>query len=212
RSLAGAYAMVENLDHNIGRIRKALDRLGLTDSTHLLFFSDHGDMHGSHGQIHKTSPFEESIRVPFLISGGSTHYGVGAGMRTDCPVNHVDIAPTSLGLCGLPVPEWMEGFDYSGLRLRRDDSGPDSAYIQSVIPTRHAHSVDRAWRGLVTRDGWKYVCLERTPWLLFNLNEDPYEWANMALNTAYDGVRKRLHDRLRAWIADTEDAFDLPEI
>src|SRR5512140_1710471 len=69
RELAGYYAMIENWDDNIGRIRKALDDAGLAFDTHLMLFSDHGDMHGSHGMYRKAKPFEESIRIPFLIGG-----------------------------------------------------------------------------------------------------------------------------------------------
>ena len=89
---------------------------------------------------------------------------------------------------------------------------PDSAYLQSVIPTMHGHSIDRPWRGVATRDGWKYVCLEGQPWLMFNLNEDPYEQANLAFNTAFGSQRRRLHDRLARWIAETNDQFALPEV
>ena len=87
-----------------------------------------------------------------------------------------DIAPTSLGLAGIPVPDWMEGTDYSHIRVRpvqRKADGsvdqaatqrkiaamratePDSALLQLVIPTKHGDSVDRPWRGIVTRDRWK---------------------------------------------------------
>ena len=86
----------------------------------------------------------------------------------------------------------MEGTDYSHIRAPRrtynaDGSvdmaatrarmeaaraaEPDSALLQLVVPTRHADSVDRAWRGVVFRDGWKYVALEGEPWLLFNLED-----------------------------------------
>jgi len=210
RELAGYHAMVENLDHNVGRVRQALVELGLESNTHLIFFSDHGDMHGSHGQFRKTSPWEESIRVP-MVFGGVSNYGVVRGAAPSL-INHVDLAPTSLGLCGLPVPDWMQGTDYSHRRLRGKPAveEPDSAYLQLVVPTGHAHSTDRAWRGLVTKDGWKYVCLEHQPWLLFNLNEDPYELANLAHNTAFGPQRKRLHERLRQWVADTGDEFALP--
>jgi len=75
----------------------------------------------------------------------------------------------------------------------------------------HGDSVDRPWRAVVTRDRWKYVCLEGQPWLLFDLNEDPYELANLAHNTAFRSHRRRLHDHLAAWIADTQDTFELPE-
>ena len=90
----------------------------------------------------------------------------------------------------------MEGTDYSHIRAPRrtynaDGSvdmaatrarmeaaraaEPDSALLQLVVPTRHADSVDRAWRGVVFRDGWKYVALEGEPWLLFNLEDDECE-------------------------------------
>jgi phage protein U len=70
--------------------------------------------------------------------------------------------------------------------------------------------VDRPWRGVITADGWKYVALEGQPWLLFNLNEDPYEQANHAHNTRYAAERRRLNERLRQWVADTGDTFALP--
>jgi arylsulfatase A-like enzyme len=170
-------------------------------------------MHGSHGQFLKTCPWEEAIRIPFIVGGLHPRYE-GRGGRPDYLVNHVDIAPTTLGLCGIDTPEWMRGFDYSGARLpsRPMQQAPDSAFIQSVIPTGHGNSVDRPWRAVVTRDGWKYVVMEHQPWLMFNLNEDPYELVNVAHNTVYRQERHRLNTRLSQWIADTGDTFPLPEV
>ena len=216
RDLAGYYAAIERLDWNVGRLRAALDELGLADDTYLFFFSDHGDMHGSHGQWRKTNPWEESIRIPFIVGGPSREHQASA--RPDHPINHVDIAPTTLGLCGLTPPATMEGADYSPLIARPPHPGapaaalPDSAYIGLPVPTGHGDSLDRPWRGLVTRDGWKYVCLERQPLLLFNLAEDPYELANHAHNPRLRAERHRLQDRLAQWIADTQDTFPLPAI
>lgn len=211
-ALAGYYSQIENLDWNVGRVRQALQDAGLADDTHIIFFSDHGDQHGSHGQFLKTAPWEESMRIPFIIGGLRPRYEGNSG-RQDALMNHVDIAPTTLGLCGIDAPEWMVGFDYSGLRLRNRPIKelPDSAFIQSVVPTLHGDSVDRPWRAVVTRDGWKYVALENTPWLLFNLSEDPYEQVNLAHNTKFAKQRKRLNDRLAQWIEDTGDSFPLPE-
>ena len=209
--MAGYYAMIENLDWNVGRIRTALNEAGLAHNTYIIFFSDHGDMHGSHGQFRKTSPWEESIRVPFIIGGHVPRYANRAG-RLPVPVNHVDIGPTSLGLCGIDVPDWMEGADYSGLRLYDREMGeaPDSAFLQLVEPTRHPYSTDRPWRGIVTTDGWKYVVLEGQPWMMYNLNEDPYEFANLAHNTWFQAERRQLQERLAAWIERTGDEFPLP--
>lgn len=212
RELAGYYAMIENLDDNVGKIMETLRRLNLFDDTHIIFFSDHGDMHGSHGQFRKTSPFEEAIRVPFIISGELSFYNGRRTGSSSVPLNHVDVAPTTLGLCGIDKPSWMDGTDYSSHRLssRETVPEPDSAYLQCVIPTGHAHSVDRAWRGIVTRDGWKYVAFEEVPWLMFNLNDDPYEQVNLAHNSLYAPIRRKLNQRVAEWIHDTDDRFTLP--
>ncbi len=214
--LAGYCAMVENIDHNFGRLQEALRKRNLSDNTHILYFSDHGDMLQSHGQRNKTRPYEESMRVPFIISGEAPFsYGGRKSGRSDALVNHVDIAPTSLGLCGLAVPDWMEGYDYSHLRLGHDQPTrpePESAFLQSVIPTGNPDSLDRPWRGVVTRDGWKYACFESLPWLLFDLNTDPYEQANLAHNNVYYPKQRELLALLRDWLAKTGDAFALPEV
>ena len=62
--LAVYYAMIENLDHNVGRIRQRLKALNVDRETYIIFFSDHGDMIGSHAQWGKSTPWEESIRIP----------------------------------------------------------------------------------------------------------------------------------------------------
>jgi arylsulfatase A-like enzyme len=217
RDLAGYYAMIENWDANIGRIRRALDEAGIGFRTHLMVFSDHGDMHGSHGMFRKMTTHEESIRTPLIISGEQQVYdGRGVG-RPNHPVNHVDLAPTTLGLCGVAKPAWMRGHDYSGFRLtgraRGGDSVtvPDSAYLQSVVPTGHNHSVNKPWRGIVTRDGWKYACFEGVSWNLFQLNDDPYEQANLAHNNSYRTERRKLIARLKEWASSTGDRFAFPE-
>ena len=213
RELAGYYGMIENLDHNLGRVRDLLWEMDMIEDTHIIFFSDHGDMHGSHGQFRKTNPLEESLRVPMIFGGTNPRYGTKNG-QNPALVNHVDMAPTTLGLCNIDVPDWMRGTDYSALRVMekepRDDY-PDSAFCQLVVPTKHGASTDRPWRGIVTTDGWKYACLEHQPWLMFNLNEDPYEQANLAHNTSYGKKRRELQDILEQWIKETGDSFPLPQ-
>ena len=162
-SLAGYYAMIENLDWNVGRILQTLGNTGLADQTILVFFSDHGDMHGSQARILKCVPWEESIRIPFLVCGS----GIDTGLD-DYPelINHVDITPTTLGLCGIDAPESMVGVDYSGYFAsdrQKPINPPDSAFLQLVDPGwiyGFASDRERPWRGIVTNDGWKYVVLE----------------------------------------------------
>lgn len=213
RELAGYYAMIENLDWNLGRLRAALDETGLGDDTNLIVFADHGDMLGSHGQFRKTAPWEEATRIPCIVGGGKPHYGDLTGF-SDIPLNTVDLAPTTLGLCDIEPPEWMQGTDLSWRRRpdRPRTEPPDSVFMQIVIPTGHGDSVDRPWRGIVTRDRWKYVALEGQPWLMFNLNEDPLELVNLALDSTFSTQRGRLQDRLRRWVEETGDDFPLPAL
>jgi arylsulfatase A-like enzyme len=231
RDLAGYYAAIENLDANLGRVIETLRELDMLDNTFIVFFADHGDIHGSHGQFMKTAPWEESIRIPCVIGGGRRY--LHATGSSDALVNHVDFGPTSLGLAGIPIPDWMEGTDYSHIRVRptqwqADGSvdtaatqrlmaqarakEPDSALLQLVIPTKHGDSVDRPWRGIVTRDGWKYVCLQGEPWLLFNLSEDEFEGQNLAHNSIYAKQRLLCHERLQRWLIETGDDFVLPDL
>lgn len=207
RELAGYYAAIERLDWNFGRIRQHLKTLGLTENTYIFFFSDHGDMHGSHGQFRKTAPWEEAIRIPFIIGGPGQDFYEPRKIKR--PLNHVDIAPTTLGLCQIARPEEMVGVDYSPIIKGAPPVQPyaESAYLSIPVPTGHYYSVDRAWRGVVTLDEWKYIELEGLPWLMFNLTEDPYEQANLAHDTGYIKQRKILQERLQQWMKDTGDNF-----
>ena len=181
----------------------------------LIFFSDHGDMHGSHGQFRKTCALGRVDPHPLYHRRPAARATKGG--RAGCPTWSTTwtLRRPRWACAASTTPDWMRGHDYQ--RAAPAPGGPqaaapDSAFLQCVIPTGHGDSVDRPWRGVVTLDGWKYVALEGQPWLMFNLNEDPYELANLAHNTRYRVERKRLQDRLAGWIRETEDSFVLPAI
>jgi len=209
--LAGYYGMIENLDYNIGRILKTLHELNLEESTNLAFFSDHGDCHGSHGFVKKSSPWEEAIRIPCLfLPAGKT----GRQRFTNIPFNHVDFAPTSLGLCEIEKPDWMSGTDLSSFIVEdrpAPQKEPDSVFLQHIHRKRF-DCLNRPWRAIRTRDGWKYVILEGQPIMMFNLNDDPYEMTNLVYLDTYNEKREELQEKLRNWIASTGDEFLMPEL
>lgn len=126
------------------------------------------------------------------------------------------IAPTSLGLCGIDIPEWMDGNDCSRYRIKKNKKNQKnqkeikSVYVQSIHPTYHSDSCDKAWRGIVTKDGWKYACFNNTDWLMFNLKEDPEEMMNLAHVSGYRDKKKELREELRYWIERTLDDFQVP--
>lgn len=117
------YAMycglISAADAQVGRLMAMLRRYGLIDNTIVVFCSDHGDNMGSHGLFNKDVSFEESIHIPLLVSCP----GIPAGLCTDC-VSLIDIAPTLLELCGLPLPDCFDGISLTpamhGKGLDRD--------------------------------------------------------------------------------------------
>lgn len=216
KDLAGAYAMVENIDYNVGKLRKTLRDLNIDTETYVMFFSDHGDMHGSQGLFHKTNPFYESSGIPFIIGGGLDVQGIRKEVEDESVISAVDIAPTTLGLCGIKAPDWMQGYDYSPIKTSSYKDSlpsdmPTAALLQAPIPTGHGDSTDKAWRGVVTKDGWKYVCFENMEWLLFNMKEDKYEQANLAHNPSFKAKKKELNSLLQELLNKAEDDFSLPK-
>ena len=212
--LAGYYAMIENVDWNVGRIMCALGEAGLADNTYVVFFSDHGDQHWSHGYTGKSQPWEESIRIPFIIGGGAVDPGA-RGRRSDSVLNTIDIAPTTLSLCGVASSSDMPGFDYSPYVTQPGapeplPGEPDSALLQHLVRKLHGQTMNCTWRGIVTRDGWKYVCIENAPLAMFDLNDDPFEQHNLAFKEAHKEKRAELAERLRCWLDETGDTYPLP--
>lgn len=130
-------------------------------------------------------------------------------------MNHVDFAPTTLGLGGIEVPEAMAGYDYSNVGQRgkaKPSDLPAAALLQCVQPTGHGPSVDLPWRGIVTRDGWKYVTFSGAPHLMFDLNDDPLELCNLAHHAHAAGKRAALQSQLTAMLQEVGDEFALPAL
>ncbi|MEL7089532.1 MAG: sulfatase/phosphatase domain-containing protein [Planctomycetota bacterium] len=152
--------------------------------------------------------------MPFIL-GGPCHRHYEFPHETEALLNHVDIAPTTLRLCGIDPPAVMDGVDLSGATRRRglcDEELPDSLLLQSVVPTGHPPSVEQPWRGVVTRDGWKYVVFETGPYLLFDLNEDPGEFCNLAHHVHARPRRVALHAELTALLERVADPFAVPKL
>jgi iduronate 2-sulfatase len=102
----GYYAATSYVDAQIGRILDELDRLGLAEKTVVVVWGDHGWHLGEHGLWCKHTNFEVAARAPLLLSAPGRK---NAGARTDALVEFVDIYPTLAELCGLPLPEGLEG-------------------------------------------------------------------------------------------------------
>lgn len=204
KDIAAYYAAMTAIDDQVGLLLRTLEELKLKDNTIVFFSSDHGNMLGSQGKILKRKPWEESIRVPGILRCPGL---IPAGHTTDALISHVDFAPTLLALCGLPVPENMQGADQSKVVTGKQDKGSDSAYFQIFGPY-HAAGVKAGWRAMRTQR-YKYARWEQGPWLLYDLEKDPYEMKNLVGDPAASTIMSELDKRLAAWMAHAGDSWSM---
>lgn len=202
KDIAGYYASITALDGQIGKLLETLRQLALEDDTIVLFSSDHGDMLGSQGRTLKMLPWEESIRVPGIMRYPGT---VPAGRNSDILFSHVDFAPTLLSLCGLPVPEDMQGSDQSCAVTGNKEQGPSSSFFQNFGPYR-ASGVEQAWRAIRT-ECYMYARYESGPWLLYDLKTDPYELHNLVQSASAGPLLQQLDAKLLRWMNHVGDSW-----
>ncbi|MEV4539496.1 sulfatase [Asanoa sp. NPDC049518] len=203
------YAMIENLDDNVGRLVEALRANGQLDNTVIALTADHGELLGSHGLLAKQRPWEESLGIPLIVSGA----GTPASVVPD-PVCTEDLFPTLLGLAGVTPRDPKPGLDLSPL-VRGEADGIDREgvlleFVAEMRPGLPFH--DETWRGIRTRR-YKYTVLGDAhggrPWQLFDLENDPYEQANLVDDPAHADEAARLHGLLRARLTETHDHYVL---
>ena len=202
--IASYYGMVTDVDAQLGRLMDGLDQLGLTEDTIVLFSSDHGDMLGSQGVRLKRKPWEESIRVPGILRYPRQ---VQAGRQEEALFSHVDFVPTLLALCGVQPPSTMQGSDLSPLIRGESNEGPDSAFFQIFGPFQGG-GVEAGWRGVRTQRHM-YARYQDRPWVLYDLEEDPYEMNNLASDPSSQSLREEMDQRLSRWMTQTGDSWDL---
>ncbi len=126
KDLRGYYSHITALDDCVGKIWKAVKDAGIEKNSILVFTADHGDMLGAHRSWNKQQPYEESIRVPFLIHYPSV---LGKEGKTSAVLlNTPDILPTLLGFSNIVVPTWVEGKDLSGIISGKEKDNIEETY------------------------------------------------------------------------------------
>ncbi len=204
KDLAAQYAAMTAIDDQVGKLMKALELLGLKENTIVFFLSDHGEMLGSHGEIWKRLPWEESIRVPGILRWPRQ---VTGRQKKEALFTHLDIAPTLLSLCGIEVPAWMQGADLSKIVLGLSESGPASAFFQIFGPGGD-NGLEHGWRAVRTHQ-YLYARIESRPWLLYDLKNDPFEMDNLATASQSGSVQREMEGLLREWMHKVGDSWSL---
>jgi iduronate 2-sulfatase len=174
-ALRAYYATISFMDAQVGRVLDALDKLKLTDKTIIVLWSDHGYNVGQHGQWMKQSLFENSARVPLIISAPGQSKGKSSG-RT---VELVDIYPTLAELCGLDPGQKLQGESLAPLLKNPAARWTKPAYTQVRRGQIFGRSVRTERFRYTEWDGGK-AGVE-----LYDHEKDPNEFTNLAKDPNY---------------------------
>ena len=185
KDIAVYYGMVSMMDKYIGKILDKLDELGLTDSTLVVFSTDHGHLFGQHGLVAKGAfHYEDMIKVPCLVSLPGT---VPQNKISSSLQSLVDLAPTFLDACGLEVPRTMTGISQKDVWF-----GKKEAIRSNVIVENHHQPTTLHQKTYVDRRYKITVYYGRTYGELFDLETDPGEINNLWADPCHKDLKSEL--------------------
>lgn len=198
KALKAYYGMVSYVDHMVGELITKLKQAGMYENTYIILTSDHGDNLGEHGLIgNKHTPMEGSVTVPLVITGP----GVKNGATVDTPVSLVDMYPTIMDMAGIDYRDP----EMPGKNLLPVLQEKEAAADRTVFSEWHGPGFPGAWYMLVTKK-YKYIYYERNRPSLFDLEADPKELNDLALDPAYSDKLKEFEAKLKRMINPVEVA------
>ena len=195
-----AYAMVENIDHNIGRLLKQLDRQGVADNTIVLFLSDNGansDRYNAGMKGRKGSVDEGGGRVPLFIRYPGV---IAKGLVVDRIAAHIDLLPTILDFCQVKKPAGpkIDGISLVPLLVDKAQDWPD----RMIFTDRFRAGQPLAQlKGAVRTERWRAVRQPRAVWRLYDMQADPGQKVDVAAE--HPQVASRLSKGFDRWFAGT---------
>jgi len=203
------YRLIEKSDAEIGKVLAALRQAGLEENTVVVFTSDHGECAGAHGFNQKTVFYEESARVPLIVSfKGHTHSGT-----SDRLVNTgLDILPTVLDFAGIPQPKKLTGRSLRSLALGK----PVTAWRNYIVAENNMVQGGAVGDLLPTTEGrmvrseqYKYCVYSygQQRESLVDLEKDPGETVDLATDPASHEILLKHRDLLREFARENHDAL-----
>lgn len=181
KAIQAYLSSVSLADEAVGRLLDALDESGRADNTIIVLIGDHGYQLGEKNQREKQTLWERALRVPLIVVAPGV---TTPGSRSDVPVSSMDLYPTLVELAGLEAgaPAHLEG----GNSLRSLLENPDMEWERAALSTwgMNNHSVrDDRYRFTRYSDGFEE---------LYDHDNDPNEWYNLAGDPAMNSIKERL--------------------
>lgn len=188
------YGLISEADHHLGRVLDELEASGEIDNTLIVFTSDHGEQLGNHHLLGKTGYFRDSYHIPMIVCDPSAAADATRGDVVDAFTESVDVMPTILAWLGQPLPRQCDGrallpFCHGTPPAKwRDGIFYEFDFREVTDPSveqRFGIELDECCLAVYQTDKWKYVHFAALPPLLFDLENDPGEFDNLAGDPAF---------------------------
>jgi arylsulfatase A-like enzyme len=197
------YRFIEKVDGEIGMVLDALEQTRFRDNTLVIFSVDHGEAHGRHQMFQKFTLYEESIHVPFIVASFSDQLDVPEGQSDhEHLISGVDMFPTVCDYAGIDVSDDLQGASVRPLVEGRETEWRDFAYVESnywgraIVTERYKFMTEYMPKGEEDfvppgPDPDSFGLMQ-----LYDLEEDPWETRNLALNEEHSWVIEDCREKL----------------
>ncbi len=189
QGIQGYLASIYFADAMIGRVLKALEEGPHKDNTIVVLWSDHGWHLGEKEHWQKFTAWRVCTRVPLIIrvpkGVPGLPEGTGKNLRCDAPVDLLSLYPTLTQLAGLPPKEYNDG--PSLLPLLKN---PKSEWNHVAITY-----LGRPGNFGLSEKRWRYIQYDNGDRELYDIQNDPYEWINLAEKPEHLQLIERLRSR-----------------
>jgi arylsulfatase A-like enzyme len=185
RSVKGYYRMISEIDAEIGKIRKTLEKTGTADNTVIILMGDNGYFLGERQLAGKWLMYDNSLRVPLIIFDPRRSGNKRSG---DLALN-IDVPATILDLAGVHLPKTWQGISLLSPKLAgRKEFLTEHLWQTPIIAPSEA----------IRTEQWKYFRYINDPAHeeLYNLNMDPSEKINLVNDPAYQAIKTQLRARM----------------
>lgn len=206
----GYFGAITAIDNDFGTLMTYLETNNLLENTIVVFTADHGESMGSQGLMTKGTWFEESVGVPCIIGWK----GKTVSKRVKNVINSIDLLPSLLGLSEIPIPNDIDGTDYSPLLLGHEFNAPEYAFLSFDFGGLAELNAPRYWRGIYTERYTYVLCgmynrrnFTKNGIALYDRQKDPLQLNPIGKGEGYDRIIDELHAILVARLDATGDPF-----
>jgi arylsulfatase A-like enzyme len=201
KGIQGYLASIHFADAMLGRVLKALDQGPNADNTIVVLWSDHGWQLGEKRRWQKFSGWRAVTRVPLMMRvpkgcSPALPAGTGAGSVCDQPVNLLSLHPTLISLAGVAKNPNCDGLDL--LPLLEDASAPWPHLSTTFLGRRGSYTI--------SGKRWRYLHYHNADEELYDIQNDPYEWSNLAGDPAHRETLERMRSHRPKTLAMPQEA------